>query len=318
MLFSRDWTFRMRVIFMGSAEFACPAVEALLGSRHELVACVTQPDRPKGRRLKVQPCPVRALAEAKGVRVLAPEAVDGAYDEIATLRPDLIAVAAYGQYIPGRLIDLPPRGAINIHPSLLPRYRGAAPIQWAVANGDTVTGVSILYVGRKMDAGDVILQQEHDIADGDTAATLAPRLARAGAELLVRAIDLIDTGHAHRTPQDEAKVTWARKLEKADGRIDWTLPALALHHRVRGFQPWPGSACEAQAGSGHHLKVLRTRVEQGTGVPGTILDATGDGPLIACGENALRLLDVQPEGKRPMPGAAYLNGAHLPPGSRLG
>ncbi len=304
----------MNILFMGSAQFACPAVEALLGSRHRLIACVTQPDRPKGRSLKVSPCPVKALAEARGVAVLTPEKIGDAYGALAALAPDLTVVAAYGQYIPGRILDLPRLGSINIHPSLLPRYRGAAPIQWAVASGDTETGVTILHVSRAMDAGDIILQERSAIGVDETAAVLEPRLAAHGAALLLRAIDLLESGTAPRIPQDPALATHARKLTKEDGLLDWREPAAVLRHRVRGFQPWPG--CHT-FDRGQRLKVLSVRVEEARGEPGTLLDAGGDGPMIACGEGALRLLEVQPEGRRPVAGTAFLAGAGWQRGDRL-
>jgi methionyl-tRNA formyltransferase len=304
----------MRIIFMGSAEFACPAVEALLGSRHVLAACVTQPDRPKGRHLQLTPCPVKALAVARGVPVLTPEKVGEASAELAALQPDLIAVAAYGQYIPSAISERPRHRAINIHPSLLPQYRGAAPIQWAVANGDAMTGVSIQYVARRMDAGDLLLQQEFAIAEDDTAATLEPRLARAGAELLLRAVDLLETGHVHATPQDESRVSLARKLVKADAAMDWQLPARALRNRVRGFQPWPGACFTFE---GRTVKVLQVAVEEGGGAPGRVLDVEGAGPLVACGEGALRLLSLQPEGKRAMAGSDFVHGTRLRPGAHF-
>lgn len=302
----------MRIIFMGSAEFACPAVEALLGSRHVLAACVTQPDRPKGRNLLLTPCPVKALAVARGVAVLTPEKIGEAAAELEALQPDLIAVAAYGQYIPSAISERPRHRAINIHPSLLPKYRGAAPIQWAVANGDTMTGVSIQYVARRMDAGDLLLQQEFAIGDDDTAATLEPRLARAGAELLMRAVDLLDAGHAHAMPQDEAHVSLARKLVKADAALDWRQPARVLRNRVRGFQPWPGACFSFE---GRSVKVLQAAVEAGGGAPGTVLAVDGAGPVVACGDGALRLLSLQPEGRRAMAGSDFVHGTRLRPGA---
>jgi methionyl-tRNA formyltransferase len=186
----------MRILFMGSAEFACPAVEALRVSGHDLVACVTQPDRPKGRHLKLTPCPVKALAEARGIPVLTPERVADPHvlASVEALRPDLIVVAAYGQYLPSRLLAMPRLACINIHPSLLPKYRGAAPIQWAVASGDTMTGVSILHVSKKMDSGDLILQASYPIGDEDTAGSLEPKLAEFGAELMLQAIAQVEQG----------------------------------------------------------------------------------------------------------------------------
>lgn len=317
----------MRIVYMGTPRFAVPALAKLLDTpRHQVVGVVTQPDRPRGRNLKLAPCPVRELAEARGVPVLTPEKIAEAEGALRGLKPDVIAVAAYGQFIPRAIRELPAGGCINIHPSLLPRYRGAAPIQWAVASGDTVTGVTIMHVARVMDSGDIILQREVPIGGGESAADLEPRLADIGAAMLVEAVDLIASSHAPRTPQDEARVTVARKLEKEDARIDWSLPAGRIAHRVRGFQPWPGSACVA---AGRTLKVLRARAEDLPGDPagrppagtvagaGVILEIHAEGPLIACGQGALRLLEVQPEGKAPMPSSAWLNGARLRAGDRL-
>jgi methionyl-tRNA formyltransferase len=312
----------MRILFMGSGALACPALERLLNRPgDEVVALVSQPDRPKGRRQHQAPCPAKRFAEARGVTVLTPEKVGAAdsVERIRSLRPDLIVVAAYGQYIPVSILDLPPGGAINIHPSLLPKYRGASPIQWAVANGETETGVTILFVAAEMDAGDIILQEKAPIADDDTAATLEPRLAEQGAELLIRAVEQIRAGTVRRQPQDHRQATGAAKLRKEDGRLPWGLPAITLHNRVRGFQPWPGCFCEAPDGSGHFLKIWKTRTEpRGERVPGQIVDVAGEGPLIAAGEGALRLLEVQPEGGRPMTGRDFLNGHPLRVGEFLG
>lgn len=298
----------LRILFMGSDAFAVPAVRALHASSHRLMACVTQPDRPQGRGRGLRACPVNATAAALGVPTLTPERIADAADQIAALAPDLTVVAAYGQYIPRSIISCPRLGTINIHPSLLPRYRGAAPIQWAVANGDTETGVTILDVIPRMDAGPILLQERHPIYDEDTTLTLEPRLAELGATLVLQAIEQLESGVAVRRPQDEAAVTWARKLVKTDGALDWSQPARALHNRVRGFQPWPGTYGIVW---GRRLNILATRMETAHGAPGTILDLGRDGPLIACGADALRLLIVQPEGRRAMPGADYARGARL-------
>lgn len=301
---------------MGSAGFACPAVESLLSSRRGLLACVTQPDRPKGRHLKLSPCPVKALAESRGIPVQTPERIaeSAALEAVELLKPDIIVVAAYGQYLPSRLLAMARIACINIHPSLLPKYRGAAPIQWAMASGDAVTGVTILHISQKMDSGDIILQQPFAIGPEETAGSLEPKLAAFGAALLMQAIDRLEEGTAGRIPQDESAVTWARKLQKEDGRMDWRKPAAALHHQVRGFFPWPGSFLEI---SQRRLKILKTRIESGCGEPGEVLRLTADGPLIACGEESLRLMEVQPEGRPAMSGRDYLNGAGWMEGQRL-
>lgn len=305
----------MRIIYMGTPRFAVPALAKLLDTpRHEVIAVVTQPDRPRGRNLKLAACPVKELAVSRGVSVLTPEKIGDAENELRALRPDIITVAAYGQFIPRAIRELP-RACINIHPSLLPKYRGAAPIQWAVANGDAITGVTIMHVAKVMDSGDIVLQREVQIAPEETAAELEPRLAEIGAAMLLEAIDLIAAGRDERRPQNEALVTIARKLEKEDARIDWTLPASTLFNRIRGYQPWPGAFCTH---AGKSLKIIRARPEIASGTPGDIIATNSDGPLIVCGQNALRLVEVQPEGKPPMPAAAWLNGSRLGAGDRLG
>jgi len=308
----------MRVLFFGSAVIAFQTLEALLASsQDELVGVVTQPDRPGGRKLKTTPCPVKVFAQKRGLPVFSPEKVGSSesLEALKELKADLFVVVAYGQYIPQSVLALPPFGSINLHPSLLPKYRGSSPIQWALADGEAVTGVTILYVSEKMDAGDILCQREVPIRMEDTALTMVPVLSRAGAELLMEAVDQIHCGTVDAAPQNDALATEARKLTKEDGRLDWTLPARTLNNRIRGFISWPGCFCEAGSG---RIKVFRARVESESGVPGEILDVSGEGPLVATGEGALRLLELQPAGKRAMDGAAYLRGYPLQPGDRLG
>ena len=309
----------MKIVFLGSGSFACPAVKALLDSpRHKLVAVVTQPDRPRGRSLHVAACSVKELVTGRGVPVLSPEQIGDAVAEIAAFQPDLIVVADYGQYIPTSVIAAAKHPAINIHPSLLPKYRGAAPIQWAIANGDALTGVTIQYVAKKMDAGDILLQQEFEIGDEESAESLEPRLAEAGAQLLLRALDLIEAGRLHATPQNESQATLAPKLTKEDGRIDWSMPAVQIANRVRAFQPWPGCWTQTDKGT---LKILRTQVSGfrfQVSAPGTVVGVENDGLIIVTGNGALSLLKVQPESKKPMSGADYARGARLQIGDRLG
>jgi methionyl-tRNA formyltransferase len=311
----------MRIIFMGSGELGCPVVERLLASPQDaVVAVVTQPDRPQGRKLQPAPCPVKAFVAGRGVPALTPEKC-GAPEfvaQLAALQPDLIVVAAYGQFLPRALLDLPPHGVINVHPSLLPKYRGAAPIQWAVARGETETGVSIIYLIDKMDAGDIVAQEHVALAPDATAADLAPRLAALGAELLARAVGEIRAGTVRRVPQDPALATRAPLLRKTDGRLDWSQPAAELHNRIRGFFPWPGCYFAWPRGSDKRVKVLKAAFASGAGEAGTILSSAAHGLLVACGRGALQLIEVQPEGKKPMSAAAFLNGAHLKPGDKLG
>lgn len=312
----------MRIVFMGSAEFACPSLETILADgRDSVVGVVTQPDRPKGRNLALAACPVRTYLGARAIPVLTPEKVNHP-ESLARLRelsPDLIVVVAYGQLLRAALLSIPPRGCINLHGSLLPKYRGAAPIQCAIAEGERVTGVTTMYMSEQLDAGDMILQSQVPIAEDDTGGSLHDKLAAVGARLLAETLNLLRAGTAPRRPQDESAATFAHKLRKTDGRIDWLRPAATLHNRVRAFNPWPACFCEAPAGSGRHLRILRTRVEPGGGTPGQVLETTGDGPLVQAGDrSALRLLEVQPEGRTIMSGAAFLRGHALTRGDVLG
>ena len=296
---------------MGAAGFACPCLERLLqDNRDEVVAVVTQPDRPKGRNLELSPCPVREFVGSRGIPVLTPERINAppSLSAIQALAPDLVVVVAYGQLLKPALLSIPPKGCVNVHGSLLPKYRGAAPIQWAVANGEAVSGVTTMFMDAGMDTGDMILKREVAVEASDTGGSLHDKLARAGAELLADTIDLIRRGGAPRIPQDHALATIAPKLKKADGKLDWNLPASVLHNRVRGFTPWPGTFCTLPGEGGMTVKVLSTRVERHQGEPGTLVDRSGEGPLIQTADGALRLLELQPGGRKPMSGAAFLRG----------
>lgn len=306
----------MRMVFMGSAELAIPSLKAILDAgQDEVVGVVSQPDRPAGRKRQPTPCPLKAFAEECGLNVMVPEKV-GSPESVASLEalnPDLFVVVAYGQYIPARIIELAPDEAINVHPSLLPKYRGSAPIQWAIANGDSITGVSIIYLAQKMDAGDIIRQETYPIEISDTSGELHDKLAIFGAELLLLAMDDIRNGTISRTSQDESQVVEVRKLAKEDGVIDWSLPAATLRNRIRAFDPWPGSTCKLP--DGELLKVWSVELVQGCGAPGELLD---DRLLVATGEGALRLTEIQPAGKKRMPATSFLNGRAIPLGGCLG
>ena len=298
---------------------ACPSLARLLATE-EVVGVVSQPDRPSGRHLQPKPCAVKTLAEERGLFRLSPVNVNDSASvaALAGLAPELIVVVAFGQILKEQLLRLPPRGCVNVHASLLPKYRGAAPIQWALANGETVTGVTTMYMDRRLDAGDIILQSEVAIAPEDTSGTLHDRLAQVGADLLARTVALLRAGQAPRQPQNEAEATLAPLLRKADGRIDWTMAAERICHRVRAFNPWPG--CTAGVGGGRTLRIWGARPERGgagTAPPGQILETGAEGPLVAAGSGAVRLREVQPEGGRPMSGAAFLRGHKLQAGDRL-
>lgn len=275
-----------------------------------MVGVVCQPDRPKGRNLECAPCPVKAFVGSRPVPVMTPERVNHpeSLAALRALRPDLIVVVAYGQILKAELLALPPLGCLNIHGSLLPRYRGAAPIQWAVANGEALSGVTSMYMDAGMDTGDMLLKRELPIDPLDTGGRYHDKLALAGAACLIDTLALLKEGGVVRRPQDHAAATLAPKLTKEDGRMDWTRPAQLLHNRVRGFNPWPGAFCELAALPGLRLKVLASRVEPGEGTPGSIRETSGEGLLIQTSEHSLRLLQVQPEGRKPMSGAEFVRG----------
>lgn len=305
-----------RILYMGTAEIAVPALEALHGMPEVSVCGVcTQPDRPSGRKRVLTASPVKRKALELGLEVLTPERVGSCCEALGALDADLMVVFAYGQYLPKPVCALPGAGAINLHPSLLPKYRGASPIQSAIANGETRTGLSVIRVSERMDAGEILMQVPVEIGPEETSAELHERFAVLSAEVIVEAVRQLRAGTAVWRAQEEAEATECRKLEKEDGRMDWSLPAAVLHNRVRAYQPWPGTFTEL-AGVGA-LKILQARVEAGAGVPGTLLAASGAGPLVACGEGALRLLRVQPPGKAAMDGGAFLNGHALAAGSTL-
>ncbi|MBT3191207.1 MAG: methionyl-tRNA formyltransferase [Verrucomicrobia bacterium] len=311
----------MRVVFMGSADIACPSLESLLSDPSvDVVGVVTQPDRPKGRQLKVSACAVRTHLEGSGIPVLTPQSIntEASLEALRALSPDLAVVMAYGQILKPTVLAVPRLGCINVHTSLLPLYRGAAPIQWAVANGDAETGVTIMHMDEGMDTGDIVLQRTIPIGPADTAGRVHDNLADAGAALLCEAVHAIQAGNAPRVCQDESRATYAPKLKKEDGRIDWTQSAEAIYNRVRGFNPWPCCTCAVPGARAHTLRVLTARLEDESGAPGEVLDVKGDGPLVACGTGALRLLEVQPQGKRVMQGCAYVCGRSLQRGEILG
>ena len=284
----------MRILFIGTAELACPclaAVHRLTG--HELVGVITQPDKPKGRSLQLAPPPVKLTATRLGLPVLQPVKIRNALAEIQAWQPELIVVVAYGQILPPVLLAIPARGCLNVHTSLLPRWRGASPIQSALLAGDPETGVTIMFMDEQLDHGDIILQRRTPIRPDETGATLHDRLAGLGAELLAETLTLAIWP---RRPQDESQVTHARKFAKADGRIDWTKSAVEIDRQVRAFNPWPGAFTDRD---GVLLKVWQVEL-----VPDT---ATGI-DIVRTGKGALRLLEVQPAGGKRMPFAAFARG----------
>jgi methionyl-tRNA formyltransferase len=306
----------LRVAYFGTPAFAVPTLEALIGSRHPVVVLVSQPDRPKGRGHHVVPTPTRQVAEAHGVPVLQPMKLkDEAFLEaLRALRPDIGVVAAYGRILPDALLALPRLGMINVHASILPAWRGAAPIQRAVMAGDAETGVTIMRVVTELDAGPMFDVARVPIAGTDTSVDVERRLASLGAERLLEVLDRIAAGAAAETPQDHARATHAAKITREDGRIDWTRPARAIHNQVRGVQPWPMASATL---AGVRCLLHRTAVEPDAGgaAPGTIIAAGRDGIVVAAGDGALRILALQPEGRRVMTAAEFLAGRHVEPGA---
>jgi methionyl-tRNA formyltransferase len=309
----------MRLVFLGSGSFAIPSFEALIASGHDVAALVTQPDREKGRGRALAPPPLKPVAQARGIPVLQPPRVrePQAVEALRALAPELQVVVAYGQILPRGVIEIPPRGTVNVHGSLLPRYRGAAPIAWAIAGGETETGVSTMLIDEGLDTGPLLLARSTPIGPEETATELEPRLARLGAELLLETVRGLEAGLLQPRPQDHAFASYAPLLKKEDGRIDWTLPAEVLARRVRGFNPWPGTHTLWQ---GRVLKVLRARPSPGgPGEPGAVMSVSREGLVVASGRaTRLELLQVQLEGRRPVSALAFSAGARLPPGARFG
>ena len=312
----------IRTVFMGSSAFACPCLDALLSFPEALVvAVVTQPDRQKGRGLEQMPCEVKAHIRNREIPILTPTNVNEAADVacIRDLAPDLLVIVAYGQILKQPLLAVPPMGCVNVHASLLPKYRGAAPIQWAIANGERETGVTTMLINQEVDAGGILMQRVVPISDDDTGGILEAKLAKAGAELLIETLSEYGSGRLKPTPQNEGNATRAPKLRKTDGRVNWNLPAREIVNRLRAFTPWPGCTCEVPRSSGRLVRVVEARVEDGDGqAAGEVIETSGAGPLVKAGKQAVRLIQVQPSGGKPMSGAAFLRGRPLAPGIHLG
>jgi methionyl-tRNA formyltransferase len=283
---------------------------------------VTQPDRPKGRELKLQPSPVKIIAAGAGLPVWQPERArhPDFLKELTALRPDLLVVAAYGQILPQSMLDLPRFGGVNVHTSLLPKYRGAAPIQWAILNDEAETGVTIMKMSAGLDTGDILSRRSVPIFAEDNSATLHDRLAIVGAELLVPTILDYTSGGITPEPQAEGAASYARKITKEDGRLDWAQPARTLWNQVRAFTPWPGAFTHLSGSGGRRLlKILRATVEENSrGAAGEILQAGKMGLVVACGQGALRIHELQLEGGRKMTAAELLVGHPIQPGTKIG
>ena len=305
----------MRVIFFGSPPFATPILEALLSSRHRPVAVVTQPTREAGRGRRPQPSAVAELAAAHGLELLRPESArDPVFQgQLRVLAPDVLLVASYGELLDEALLAIPTKGALNVHGSLLPRWRGASPVQAAILAGDTQTGVSIQRMVRKLDAGDVLLTRSTDIGATETGGELTARLAQLGAAAALEALDAVHGDRARFTPQDESQVTHCRKIAKSAGWLDWGRDAVQLERQVRAYTPWPGA--RARLVDGRELTVVQSAAEEGerAGLPGALdAEALARGELrVAAGSGWLHVLEVQPAGKRPLGVGEWLRGARL-------
>ncbi len=315
----------MRILFMGTPEAAVPTLQRLLESGHEVIAVFTQPDRPVGRHQVLTPPPVKEVARAHGIPVYQPEKLK-TNEEVRTLvralSPEVIVVVAYGKILPGWLLGIPPLGCVNVHFSLLPKYRGAAPVPWAIALGETVTGVTTMLMDEGLDTGPILLQRACEIGPDETTPEVTERLAHMGAELLLETLEGLREGRIEPRPQEEAQASYAPLLRREHGWVEWTLRAEAIRNRIRGFQPWPGAWTTLRSA---RLILWKAQVESSpsgeeTSLPsGTVSAIERDAFVVVCGEDTrLRITEVQLEGRRRLPAGEFLKGARLSVGLRLG
>jgi methionyl-tRNA formyltransferase len=309
----------LRIVFFGTPAFAVPTLDALLASAHAVVGVVTQPDRPRGRGQHVADAPIKARASGAGVPILQPLRLkDPSFtDALRALHADLGVVAAYGRILTDEVLATPRLGMINVHASLLPKYRGAAPVHRAIMAGENETGVTIMRVVKALDAGPMLRSAHRPIGIDETSEQVESDLARLGADLLVRAVDDIAAGRARETPQDDAAAIYAHRLTKEDGIVDWRRPARCIHDQIRGLHPWPHAHAFVR---GHRLILLRSSLTSeapAAGDPGTIVEASGDRLIVATGDAPLRLVQIQAEGKRPMFVRDFMAGHRLSAGDRF-
>jgi len=306
-----------RIIFMGTPDFACPTLQNLIDRGENLVAVVTQPDRPKGRGQKLMPPPVKELAEKNGIRVYQPLKVRNPefVEIIRGLEPDLIVVVAFGQILPKSLLEVPPHGCINVHASLLPRYRGAAPLNWCIINGEVETGVTTMLMDVGLDTGDMLLTRKTALDEDEDILSLHDRMAAMGAELLAETLDRLETDDLVPQPQNNADSCYAPMLKKEDGIINWHDDARTIHNLVRGLAVWPG-ACTTVGDQ--TMKIYRTRVGDGSGEPGTVLQAAKGTFEVACRSGSLFLQELQLAGKKRLDCTSFLAGYPVSEGTRLG
>lgn len=309
----------MKVIYMGTPDFAAVILEKIIEEGHEVIAVVTQPDKPKGRGKELSSPPVKELALQHGITVYQPVKVrdEEFVNKVRELEPEIIVVAAFGQLLPQALLDIPPYGCINVHGSLLPKYRGASPIQYSIINGETVTGITIMYMEVKMDAGDIILQEQITINEEETGGSLHDRLALLGASLLIKAIELIKDNKATRIKQDDSLATHVRMIDKEMGNIDFTLPAVRIERLIRGLNPWPSAFTFI---NNKTLKIWKATVSEAKkeADPGEIVELYKDGIAVMTGEDVLVIRELQLEGKKRMTAEAFLRGYNISVGMKLG
>jgi len=309
----------LKIVFLGTPEFAVPTFDALLASRHEIVAVVTQPDRPRGRGHRVSDAPIKARATTSGIAVLQPNRLsDPSFrTAAAALGADLGVVAAYGKILPEWLLELPSFGMINVHASLLPRHRGAAPVHRAVMAGDVETGVTIMRVVKALDAGPMMAKATRAIGPDETSDIVERDLAQLGARLLVNVVDDVAAGKTAETPQDDGAATYAPRLTKEDGVVDWSRAAAAIHNQIRGLHPWPHAFSFLD---GRRFILIRSQVDvhdRSNAAPGTVVHADSDRLILATGNGLLRIVEIQPEGKRLLSAREFLAGHRIQPGAQF-
>jgi methionyl-tRNA formyltransferase len=311
----------MRVIFLGTPEFAVPSLQALIRSSFEVCAVFTQPDRPAGRGQRPQPPAIKSFAVSAGIPVFQPEKIRALENRplLESYQPDFIVVVAYGQILPVWLLELPRMGCVNVHGSLLPRYRGAAPVAWAILNGDTVTGITTMLMDEHLDTGPMLLKKEVEISSTMTCGQLADALARVGAELLVPTLEGLQNGALKAIPQNDALATFAPRVTKEMARISWNRDARSIHNQIRGLNPWPMAYADCQ---GQRVQILQSSppdsAQSAVQAPGTFLDMTDRGMKLTCGSGSiLEILELQPAGKKRMSGRDFVNGSRIKPGQLL-
>ncbi len=305
----------MSIIFFGTPEFAVPSLKALLAGAEDVSLVVTQPDRASGRGHRLFTQPVKAVALGAGLNIIQPESIRGrdVAETISALNPEFIVVVAYGKILPPYVLTIPRKGCINVHASLLPKYRGAAPIQWSIINGDEKTGITTMLMDEGLDTGSLLLREETIIKDDDTSETLGKRLSTIGASLLIKTLKDIRDGTVKPQPQ-AGESSFAPVIKKKDGLIDWSKSARDIFNFVRGMQPWPGAYCYINS---ELVKLIKTGYIEGKGMPGVIVKSGSEGLIIGTGKGLLSVIELQPSGKRPMPSAAFIQGRRLTAGSPL-